>query len=216
MVMINDEKIENEIKDLLDSRMYKSAHDIKIQCRDGYVTLFGFVDNLGEKNTAAELTKLVEGVKSVENCLTVSTDGTLTDKECEAEVMSKIKDIPDIADVGVKVQKGVAVLEGTVKTLRDKNLAIHQASKAFGVKDVVSHIEISSLKEVDDVSIHNRIQMEYKNSPIQDGDIKTEVHDGKVTLSGFVNTFDDMETALEIAERVEGVRSVKNLIKTRN
>ena len=81
-----DEKIELDIRNLLDREMLNSGIDKRIQCKDGYVTLTGFADTLAEKNAAEELTKRVAGVKSVANCLTISPDGTITDKETVAEV----------------------------------------------------------------------------------------------------------------------------------
>ena len=215
MNRINDERIEQEVDSIIKSRMYKSAHDIKIQSRDGYVTLLGFVDVLSEKNTAGELAGIIEGVKSVENCLTVSTDGTFSDSESEVEVLSKLKGIPEVEGIGVRVQRGVAVLEGKVSTLRQKNLAIHEASKALGVKDVVSHIDIASLNQVDDATIHNNIQSSFGDSKLQDCHIKSDVKNGSVNLSGYVNNIHDMETALEIAEGIEGVRNIKNFLKFR-
>jgi hyperosmotically inducible periplasmic protein len=210
-----DEKIEREIKNKLEREMHDSGVDIRVQCRDGYVTLIGFVDTLGEKNTAGELSGLIEGVKSIENCLTISTDGTFTDKETEAEVISKLKGNPELTSVSAHVIKGVAVLEGTVNTLKEKNLAIHQASKALGVKDVASHIHVDSLYKVDDVSINNEIQRQLVNNNLDDCDIKVEVENGAVTLKGFVDKSRGMETAMEITEGIEGVRNVKNYLKVR-
>lgn len=215
MDRINDEKIEREVDSIIKSRLYKSAHDIKIQSRDGYVTLLGFVDVLSEKNTAGELAGTIEGVKSVENCLTVSTDGTFSDKDAEIEVINKLRGIEEVEGLGAKVQRGIAVLEGKVSTLRQKNLAIHEASKAMGIKDVVSHIEISSLNQVDDATIHNNIQSGFRDSQLQDCHIRSEVNNGSVNLSGYVNNIHDMETALEITEGVEGVRNIQNFLNFR-
>jgi hyperosmotically inducible protein len=210
-----DKGIESEIKTILEREMRDSAVDIKVQCRDGYVTLTGFVDTLGEKNTAGEIAGLVDGVKSIENCLTISTDGTFSDKETEAEVISKLRGNSDLDSVSAKVINGVAVLEGSVPTLKHKNLAIHQASKALGVKDIVSHINVDSLYKVDDVTINNEIQRQFVNNDLDDNDIKVEIQNGSVILRGYVDTSHDMETALELAEGVEGVRNVKNFLRLR-
>lgn len=210
-----DRKIENDINKILRRELKETSKDINIQSRNGFVTLSGFVDVLAEKNAAGELSANVYGVKSVENCITLSTDGTITDKEIEAEVIDKLKDSDGITFVGTKVQRGTVVLEGTVNTLKDKNDAIHQAMKAFGVKDVVSHIDIDSIKQIDDVTIHNRIEQQLVNIGLNNQDIRVNVENGAVNLSGYVNTINDMEVALEITEGVEGVRTVKNYLKFR-
>jgi hyperosmotically inducible periplasmic protein len=210
-----DERIEGEIKTKLEAEMRDSGVDIRVQSRDGYVTLIGFVDTLGEKNAASELSGQIDGVKSIENCLTISTDGTFTDKETEAEVISKLKGKPELASISASVKKGVAVLEGTVNTLKEKNLAIHQASKALGVKDIASHIHVDSLYKIDDVSINNEVQRQLVNNNLDDCDIKVEVENGAVTLKGFVDKTREMEAAMEITEGIEGVRNVKNYLKVR-
>lgn len=211
----DDGKIADSVEEIIKERMFKSAHDIKIQSRDGFITLMGFVDTLSEKNTAGELAETIEGVKSVENCLTVSTDGNFSDKEAETELLNKLSGIQEIEGISAQVKRGVAILEGRVNTLRKRNLAIHEASKAHGIKDVVSHIEITSIGGVDDASIHNDIQLGFKESQLQDCDISSDVNNGSVTLSGYVNNTHDIETAMEIAEGVEGVRNIKNSLKFR-
>ncbi|EYE87501.1 hypothetical protein Q428_12910 [Fervidicella metallireducens AeB] len=210
-----DKIIEHNIKAYLDQEMRESELNIQVRSKDGYVTLSGFVDVLAEKNAAEELAFRVEGVKKIENCLTISTDGTFTDKEAEAEVISKFKGNPELTPVSVKVNRGVAVLEGRVPTLRVKNLAIHQASKALGVKDVVSHITIDSLNKIDDVTINNNLYQKFSQHNMKDSDIVVDVNNGSVLLSGYVDSMHQMEAALEIAEGVEGVRNVKNNLEIR-
>jgi osmotically-inducible protein OsmY len=210
-----DEKIELEIRTLLDKEMLNSALDKRVVCRDGYVTLTGFADTLAEKSAAEELSRKIEGVKSVENCLTISTDGTFSDKDTEAEVFNKLRKQERFTPISAKVQRGEAVLEGKVPTLKDKRDAIQAASKAFGVKDVISHIEIESAGKVDDATIKNRMQDGFVREHLDDCDIRVDIKDGNVKLTGFVNLKSNVETAVEIAEGVEGVRNVKTDFKIR-
>lgn len=210
-----DEKIELEIRNLLDKEMLNSGIDKRIQCRDGYVTLTGFADTLAEKNAAEELAKQVNGVKSIENCITISTDGTITDKEIEAEVINKLEKYLNLTSVGSKVQRGQVVLEGRVDTLRDRNDSIQIASKALGVKEVISHLEIGTEALVDDVTINNRLNDDLVEAQLDDCDIRVDVMNGSVKLSGYVNTSCNIETAVEIAEKLEGVRAVKSFLTVR-
>lgn len=210
-----DEKIEFEIKDLLDREMIASALDKKIQCKDGYVTLTGFADTLAEKNAAEELAKRVSGVKSVENCLTISTDGTISDKKIEANVINKLKGHPNLTPVSSRVQRGQVVLEGRIETLTDKKESIKLASKALGVKEVISHLEIGTANMVDDVTIKNRINDNFIAADLDKCDIRVDVIDGNVKLSGYVDTTYNLETAVEIAEGIEGVQTVKSFLSVR-
>lgn len=211
----SDEVIEKDIDNYLNKEMGESAEYIKVQSRNGQVTLTGIVDVLSEKNTAGELAGKVQGVVSIENCLTVSTDGTFTDKDTEAEIMNKFDGIKELIPIGANVVRGTAILEGRVNTLKEKNLAIHQASKALGVKDIVSHIEIDSLNKIDEATINNRLQQRLVEEGLDRCHIHTEIQNGSLKLEGYVDTIHDMESALEIAEGIEGIRNVKNFLRIR-
>ncbi|MDO6353725.1 BON domain-containing protein [Caloramator sp. CAR-1] len=213
--MLENERIENEIRDLLERELKELSMDINVKCVNGHVTLYGIVDTLSEKLAVEELASRIDGVDSIENSITVSTDGTIEDKEIEENVMNKFKGHPELTSVGVQVQRGTAILKGRVKTLKEKKLAMKLASEALGIKDVVSHVEIDSLYKIDDVTINNRIQTELVNNNLDRNDIRVFVDNGSVRLTGYVDSLHDMETAEEIAEGIEGVRNVKNFLKIR-
>jgi osmotically-inducible protein OsmY len=210
-----DEKIELEIRNILDKEMQESGIDKRIQSKDGYVTLSGFADTLAEKNAAGELAKGVAGVKSVENCLTISTDGTITDKEIEAEVINKLKGHSNLTTVSPKVERGQVVLEGKVETLRDKINSMQMTSKALGVRDVISHLEIGSADRVDDVTIKNRLNDGFIEADLDKCHIRVDVINGNLKLSGYVDSTDNIEAAVEIAEGLEGVKTVKSFLTLR-
>lgn len=213
-----DEKIMKTIKETLDKEMRESALDINVYCRDGFVTLTGMVDTLSEKRAAEEIASSVQCIKGIENNLTISTDGTITDKQIEAEVIEKLRDSEfkdRLFGVSANVESGIAILKGSVKTLRDKNRAINEAEKALGVKDVVSNIEIKSTRRFDDVSIANKLTQQFANADLSIPDLLTDVRKGVVHLYGHVNNRDDMELAVEIAEGIEGVTKVHNALNLR-
>lgn len=212
--MNKDEILEEKIKDILISELQGTASEVKVQSKDGYVTLIGFVDTLSEKQTIEELLRRIDGIKSIENCLTISTDGSFSDKEAEAEVLNKLRRHNELSGISPKVHKGEVVLEGKVETLKDKNKAIREATKAFGVKDIISHIEIES-EEIDDVTINNRIQTELINARLDDCDIRVHLENGSVWVSGYVNNRFDSEVASEIIGGVKGVKSIKNFLLKR-
>ncbi len=210
-----DAKIELEIRNLLDREMLNSGIDKRIQCKDGYVTLTGFADTLGEKNAAEELARQITGVKSVENCITISTDGTITDKETEVEVINKLKKRSNLIPVSPRVLRGQVVLEGRVETLKDKKESIQMASKALGVREVISHLEIGAQALIDDVTIKNRLNDGFLDAHLDNCDIRVDVINGNVKLSGYVNEVNNIEAAVEIAEGLEGVRTVRSFLSIR-
>ena len=213
--MLENERIENEIRDLLERELKDVALDINVKCVNGHVTLYGIVDTLSEKLAVEELASRVEGVDSLENSITISTYGTIEDKDTEENITTKLKGHPELSAIGANVQRGTAILEGRVKTLKDKKQAMKLASESLGVKEVVSHIEIDSAFKIDDTSINNRIQTELVNNKLDRNDIRVFVDNGSVRLTGYVNSLRDMEAAEEIAEGIECVRNVKNFLKIR-
>lgn len=206
-----DNKLISDIKEALDLNMQESAIDINISSKNGYVVLSGISDTLAEKRAAEEIASTIKGVVGITNNISLSTDGTFSDKETEAEVMSKLKG----SGISASVHKGLAVLKGEAETLRDKEKAVHMAQKALGVKDIVSNIKISSSGRVDDASISNKLAREYVNNGLSVPDISSDVKKGIVRISGYVDTRHDMELAVDIAREIEGVTKVVNFLKLR-
>lgn len=213
--MYNDSEIVERIRNLLEDELQELSYDIKVRCVDGHVTISGIVDTLSEKAKIEELVRRIDGIKKLENSLTISTDGTFTDKEAEFEVINKLKNNPDLNSVGVKVEGGTAILMGTVDTAKVKRQAMETAKEAFGVKDVVSNMKVKDEGKIDDITLTNKIVEELRNHGISNNDLNISVDNGYVRLSGFVNGRSEMEMAIEIIEDIEGVKKVRNLLKTR-
>ena len=212
--LTKDELIVDYIKDTLEENMQASAMDINVTARDGAISLSGFVDVLAERNFAESIARGIEGVRKVENNITISMDGQFNDKHMEKEIRDGLfngENKDKVGGVGVKVHDGVANLLGHVNTLKDAHIAMNTASKIRGVKDVVNNIKIDTLGKYDDVTINNTIHQR-----INDQDIACDVNDGIVTLMGYVNNKNDAEFAKETAMDVEGVKKVKNMIKLRD
>lgn len=213
-----DNRISKEIKEAIDKEMSESAMDVNVVTRDGHVTLSGIVDTLAEKRAAEEIATNIKKIKSIENCITISTDGYIADKEIEMEVINKLRnsDFNDrIVGVSANVSDGVAILKGSVETLRDKKRAVNEAEKALGVKDVVSNIKIETTGSFDDSSITNKLTQRLSTTELSIPDIFTETENGVVKISGHVNNRREMELAVELAQSIEGVIKVENKLRVR-
>jgi osmotically-inducible protein OsmY len=69
---------------------------------------------------------------------------------------------------------------------------------------------------VDDSAITTKVKAAIFNEPgLDSAEINVETHQGNVQLSGFVESRDAITRAVEVAQRVEGVRSVKNDMRLR-
>ncbi|WP_018938491.1 MULTISPECIES: BON domain-containing protein [unclassified Thioalkalivibrio] len=66
-------------------------------------------------------------------------------------------------------------------------------------------------ENVDDSVITTKVKAALFNEPSLSGfEVTVETYEGRVQLSGFVSSQEDINKAVEIARGVEGVRSVKN------
>lgn len=70
---------------------------------------------------------------------------------------------------------------------------------------------------IDDSMITTKVKAAILNEPgLDSAEINVETYEGTVQLSGFVESQSDITRAVEVARRVEGVRSVKNDMRLKN
>lgn len=138
---------------LLNSNL--NSFDINTDVSAGVVTLTGKVDSEVEKALAAELVESLDGVKSVDNRLTVlSTEAdkdnvmlsALMDSKVETVVKTKLLIESEVngTDIEVEVNQGTVVLTGTVDSSSEKQLAVAIAKNTDDVKKVVNNLTISN------------------------------------------------------------------------
>ncbi len=202
------EKINTKLKDshqlapyALKARVYEN----------GLVRIQGIVDVLEEKMQAEELVWTCHGVKKVENNITVCTDGDIDDFDVAFEVSEELHANPEIPHtVGVKVNGGEVQLVGSVNNYSEVQEAIETASKARGVREVVSRLKMTDT--LDDISINNSVQTALMDEPgIIPGRIKTVTRNGVVSIMGNLPESQAILT-METISKVPGVKSIKNLL----
>lgn len=213
-----DNLVVDHIKDQLEEKMQASAMDINLFAKDGVVHLSGMVDVLSEKKAAEDIVKTINGVKKIENKITIAMDSNITDKHMEKEVANRLLSSAhseDLEGVGVKIEDGVANLVGNANTLQQAHQAMDLAAQVRGVKDVVNNINVGSSEEYDDAVLNSRVTQALSTVDIGYEDIGHWVQKGKVTLDGYVDSQAQMEAAKEITMGVEGVKKVVNKLKIR-
>lgn len=131
--------------------------DIKVSTRDGVVTLDGQAETEAASELAERLTRNTEGVRQVENNLTVSAEPGTADRTKErvdnaadnagnaisdAWITSKVKSSflfssnLDGLDISVETKDGQVTLSGQVASEAEKSLAVETAENIRGVRDV--------------------------------------------------------------------------------
>lgn len=122
----------------------------------------------------------------------------------------------DPALIGVTVEDGAVTLSGRVKTYAQKWAAVRAARKVRGVLAIADEIEVHppDTLRVDDSDIARRVAHVLRwNVALPDNDIQARVVDGRVTLTGTVETDRQRRSIEKQVAHVGGVRGITNAIR---
>ncbi|MEL1135247.1 BON domain-containing protein [Desulfitobacterium sp. THU1] len=213
-----EEKVHEDIKILIQTHFGETGQGIHIEVKGDKVSLWGTVDNLAEKDFIGQRIRRIDGVGEVDNSLTVANDGKVTDKDIEKQISERFAQSNDeeIMHLGCRVSKGIVTLLGHLETQSRERLAKRIASQVRGVKEIRSEIDFLE-NAVDDATLVNRVEDAMVNSPwVNAQEIKTEARNGLITLTGLVDSQEEMEWAVDTAYQVPGVKAVVSELFSRH
>lgn len=141
------------------------------------------------------------------------------DSDVKKDVLSELDWEPEVTEteIGVIVKDGAVTLTGWVPSYLDKLAAKRAAKRVTGVRAVADEIEVrlpSALSVADD-EIARRVAHILEWGAGLPADVKAEVDDGLVTLSGTADWHYQRNNAKKQVEAVKGVTSVINNIVVR-
>lgn len=147
---IDDKSVDSRVKDALSDNPEYKFEGVNVTVFKGTVQLSGFVDTYAQKYNASSIAKKVEGVRDVENDITVKSDSDrstgqyVDDKSLTSRVNSALANNPDykFEEVNVTTYKGTVQLSGFVNTSDQKTKAGDIAKQVQGVQDVVNNITV--------------------------------------------------------------------------
>jgi hyperosmotically inducible protein len=221
-----DDRIESSAKNSHVFKTYLKNDDIKVQSKDGIVTLTGTVSEESRKSLAQETVANISGVKSVDNKLEVKGGGPA--ENSDAWITTKVKtmflfhrNVSAMTEVNTK--DGIVTLRGEAESQAQKDLTTEYAKDVEGVKDVRNEMTAPKTSgktskkmhtvtgKIDDASITAQVKMTllYHRSTSA---LKTSVttKNGVVTLSGKAKNAAEKDLATKFVNDVHGVKSVKN------
>ena len=146
---IDDTVVTTKVKSALLGDQDIRGFDIKVETRKGIVLLSGFVDSQARADRAILVVRGVEGVKGVENNMTIK-DGKVTvgNKVDDSIVTTKVKSAllsdPSVksVDIAVVTRKGEVQLSGFVDNQAQIDRAIEVTRAVEGVQSVVNEMSI--------------------------------------------------------------------------
>ena len=219
-----DDRIESSAKKTYVFVTYLKDDDIKIQSKDGAVTLTGIVSEESHKSLAQETVAGLPGVKSVDNMLEIK--GTAPTPKSDAWLITKVKttllfheSVSSTTEVNAK--DSIVTLRGTAASQAQKELTTEYAKDVEGVKDVLNEMVVSTppIKsqtvgdKIDDASITALVKttlLSHRSTSALNTKVVT--NRGVVTLSGKAGNAAELKLATKVARDVSGVKSVKNLM----
>ena len=212
--MLQHEKPDTvKITEAIGSVLETEALDVNVDVYDNRVVLSGFVDVLQDKVAVEEAVEQVAGVLTIENNLTVSTDGTITDQQIHEAVERKLAQVK-LRVPAIEVRSGRVHLKGRVENLAELGHIVERASEVLGVAEVdTTQLRIEG--NTDDATLKNRIEaalVDITSAP----DVDTEVVGGKVELRGYVASREQARKVSKAVESIDGVQKLDNNLQVRN
>jgi osmotically-inducible protein OsmY len=133
----------------------------EVNSKNGIVTLQGVADSKAQKDLTTEYVKDVDGVKGVQNEMTVSTDPMKSGEKTIGKKIDTIGDSIDDASITALVKmtllyhrstsalhtkvttnKGLVTLEGSAKNTAEKDLVTKYVDDVRGVNSVVNNMTV--------------------------------------------------------------------------
>lgn len=217
--MYTDDEIKRVVLDQLNWDYRIGTSEIEVNVYNGEVTLEGMVPSYNAKQAAEADVLQVPGVIKVNDKLVIKFPTNLTvpsDSEIQMRVLNRFlwNPIIEASSVNVRVDRGNVILHGTVDAYWKKIRAEEIAYDIAGVVHVSNELVVVPTHEYSDKAIAEDIMAALqRNFDLTSQRIELDVDNGKVTLSGVVDSMRDMYSIYRIARFTRGVRDVINLLK---
>lgn len=214
---------------------YLRAMDIKVSVHDGKAVLTGKVDEDVNKELAKQIALGVEGVKEVDNQISVDANyvppkkanvygDKIDDITVTAAVKSKLlwNKHTDGLDIHVSTKAGKVTLTGSADSAESLEVAGSLAGNTEGVtavdnqlklepksKDAIKASADQASTAISDTWITTKVKSTFMySSNVDSSDISVSTVKGVVTLKGKVNSGAEQALAVELAQNIKGVNSV--------
>ncbi|QDV85864.1 BON domain-containing protein [Planctomycetes bacterium TBK1r] len=221
--LANDSQITEWVVDALAQDQRVDNIKVHVAANDGIVTLSGNVGSAYAKQRATDEVKEIAHVKAVNNEMKVdpvlmrgekATYNWPSEEELEAALTTELNHDSriDAAAINPSVEYGHVVLDGAVRTLREKRIAEQDAFDIIGVQSVANNLSVNPGRK-NAVSVESEVAMELaSDTTLHQFDLKTKSIAGTIILSGTVNSLYERSLAERIAARVHWVTKVDNQI----
>jgi osmotically-inducible protein OsmY len=219
-----DSRIESSAAKSYTFKTYLKDDSIKIESKQGVVTLTGTVADASHKSMAENTVASLPGVISVDNELLIN--GEQPAEHSDAWITAKVKTTllfhRNVSATGTTVytKDGVVTLQGVADSMAQKELTTEYAKDIDNVKEINNEMTIAAIPAAPDASISDKIDdasitaqvksslmSHHSTSAIHTGVTTT---DGVVTISGIAQNDAEKSLVTKLATDINGVTSVVN------
>jgi osmotically-inducible protein OsmY len=213
--MSDDKQLKQAVLEELKWEPSVNAAHIGVTTKDGVVTLMGSVESYAEKHGAETAALRVKDVKAVAEEIEVKLPFSVKhgDSEIAEAAVNRLawdSSVPKDA-VKVALSKGWVTLTGDVHWHYQHDAAADAVRTLWGVIGVSNQIAIKPQANAN--NIKSDIMVALHRSWFSPEKIDVSAYDGKVTLTGTVEYWDERALAGTTAWAAPGVTSVTNDIR---
>ena len=144
----SDEALSRAIRGAIHDAMEEALTTVSVTAQDGEVTLAGTLASHDELVLVEEAASEVEGVRTLQNLVTVSEPATQRSREVAEELRTALARAFPQVRVSVTVFAGVAVLTGTAPSPGVRQGVEQAVERHRSISRVVSKIELSGPGQV--------------------------------------------------------------------
>lgn len=211
------------------------AMDIEVSVRNGKAVLTGKVDEDVNKELARQIALGVDGIKEVDNQISVQADYVPTkksesyaDKIDDATITAAVKSKllwnknTDGLDIEVSTRAAKVTLKGSADSAESRELAGRLTENTKGVKALDNQLKLdpkagSAIKAsadksntaISDTWITTKVKSTFMySSNVNSTDIEVSTKNGVVSLKGNVDSGAEQALAVELAKNIKGVKNV--------
>jgi osmotically-inducible protein OsmY len=219
-----DSRIESSAAKSYTFKTYLKDDSIKVDSKDGVVTLTGTVADTSHKSMADDTVASLPGVKSVDYQLVVS--GEQPAEHSDAWITMKVKTTllfhRDVSATGTSVytKDGIVTLQGEASSMAQKELTTEYAKDIDNVKSVDNQMTITATPAAADATVGDKIDdasitAEVKSALLSHSSTSAlhtgvTTTDGVVTLTGVAKNDAEKSLVTKLATDINGVTSVIN------
>ena len=220
----SDDKIEASFKKTYVSQTYLKDDAVKINAKDGIVTLTGTVSEESHKGLAQETAASLCGVTSVDNQLATKAEVAAESKDTwigrKVKLTLLFHRYVNAGKTVVEVKDCVVTLKGEAASTAKKELTTEYANDIEGVKEVVNEMTVAAVavptertagEKIDDASITAQVKTALAtHRSTSSVKTKVETREGKVTLTGIAKNDAEKTLVSKLVTDIQGVTDVNN------